>query len=79
MLVSEVMKKEVLKMKPTESVQEAAKKMRDSHAAVAVIVEKDKVEGILTEGDLKMSPFAADDGNRCFYFSEVQTELLFKL
>ncbi len=85
MLVREIMQRDVLKMKPSESIQEAAKKMRENHAAVAVVVEEDEVKGIVTEWDLSipnsapsLSALATNDGNRCSYFNRVQAELLLR-
>lgn len=91
MVVSEIMQKDFFTVKPNESLEEAAKKMREKQLRMAVVLDAGHVKGILTEneitkatdysraalaGDVDREPTVRDDGNRCCYFNEVQVELL---
>ena len=61
MLVSQIMQRDVLTMQPTESIQEAAKRMRERHVGVVIVLEEDKFQGILTERELTMAIAANSD------------------
>jgi predicted transcriptional regulator len=49
MLVRQVMQTDFFAVQPTESIQEAAKKMKDKHVGIALVLEENRVKGILTE------------------------------
>ncbi len=51
--VSTVMTKNVLTLKPCDSIQEAAQKMSERRVSSALIVENDELLGILTDRDLR--------------------------
>lgn len=92
MQVSSIMQKDIVSVQPTDSVQKAAKKMRDSHVGMLLVLEEGRVKGIVTDKEITkamggisdVEPMRADnimnagddDGNRCCYFNEVQVELL---
>ncbi|MBI5741820.1 MAG: CBS domain-containing protein [Nitrospirae bacterium] len=77
MLVSQLMHKDFITVRPNESVQEAARKMREKNIGALLVVEDDKFQGILTEKEISAAA-AADSGiadkdkkDRCVYFSDV--------
>jgi CBS domain-containing protein len=88
MLVSQIMKRDFPAVPPTASIQEAAKKMKDRHIGMVLVLEEDHVKGIVTERELTKAmttnrdasnaaqPAAEADPNRCCYFSDVQVDLL---
>lgn len=88
MLVSEIMRKDFLTLLPTDSILEAAQKMKENKVGVALVLEDEKFRGILTEREIYTAlgteaaalehdaPNKADDGNRCNYFNEVLIDLL---
>lgn len=70
MIASQLMHRDIVTIQPMESIQAAAKKMRDKHADVVVVLGEDgRFKGLLTEEEVTMaatnSGFAeqvADDG-----------------
>ncbi len=84
MLVSELMKKDFLTLLPTDSIQDAAQKMKENNVRVALVLEDEKFRGILTEREIdsalrsesSATDPCGDDGNRCHYFNEVMVDLL---
>ncbi len=50
--VRDVMTKKVIKVRADQSIREAAKTMNEHHVGCLVVVEKGKVEGIVTERDM---------------------------
>lgn len=68
----------------SDSIDKVARKMKEKHADVAVVVaDNGKFRGVMTEKEIqaairpsvKRHP-AYDDGNRCNYFSDVATSIL---
>lgn len=91
MLVEEIMRKEFLTVLPSESIQEAAKKMKEKNVGFALVLEDEKFRGILTAQEIQdaiaakadeilnrgTNPDSANaDGDRCCYFSDVMVEML---
>ncbi len=88
MLVSEIMRKDFLTLQPTDSIADAAQKMKESKVGVALVLEDEKFRGILTEREIDsvlgmgaaasedIAALNCDDGNRCHYFNDVLLELL---
>ncbi|MEM7825459.1 MAG: CBS domain-containing protein [Candidatus Aenigmatarchaeota archaeon] len=52
MLIKEVMNRNVIAAKPETSVREAAKIMSKYHIGSLIILEEEKITGIVTEGDI---------------------------
>ena len=52
MQVSQVMQTDFITVQSTESIQEAARKMRDQHLGTVLVLEQDHIKGILTEKEL---------------------------
>ena len=81
MLVSQLMHKDFVTVRPNESVQEAARKMKEKHIGALLVVEDDKFQGIVTEEEINAAA-ASDSGiadkDRCIYFSDVLIEHLTK-
>ncbi len=61
MLVKQLMRKNWLTVLPDESVQEAAKKMRENHVGVALVLENEMFRGILTEQEITTAIAANTD------------------
>ncbi len=88
MLVSQLMRKNFPTVLPSDSIQDAARKMREKKAGVALVLEDDEIRGILTEmeintaiansetGSAVLKGDTKDDGNRCCYFNDVSIDLL---
>lgn len=87
MQVSHIMQKDIFSVLPTDSVQKAAQKMKESRSGMLLVLEKGSVKGIVTEKEITSAmgrvseqptsiSAADDDGNRCCYFNDVQEELL---
>ncbi len=52
MKIADVMKKDVMKVGPEVSVEEASKMMRESGIRSLVVVDKEKVVGVVTDSDV---------------------------
>lgn len=52
MLIKEVMNRDVIAAKPEMSVREAAKVMSKYHIGSLIVLEEEKIAGIITEGDI---------------------------
>jgi|YelNatPaOPRAMG01_1025707.scaffolds.fasta_scaffold06123_2 CBS domain-containing protein len=52
MLIKEVMNRDVIAVKPETSVREAAKVMAKYHIGSLIILEEERIAGIITEGDI---------------------------
>ncbi|MGC8812189.1 MAG: cyclic nucleotide-binding/CBS domain-containing protein [Candidatus Aenigmatarchaeota archaeon] len=52
MLIKEVMNRNVIAVKPETSVREAAKVMAKYHIGSLIILEEERIVGIITEGDI---------------------------
>ncbi len=52
MQVSQVMQRDFITVQSTESIQDAAKKMREKHLGTVLVLEEDHIKGILTEKEL---------------------------
>ncbi len=52
MLIKEVMNRNVIAIKPETSVREAAKVMAKYHIGSLIILEEERIAGIITEGDI---------------------------
>jgi len=52
MKVREIMTKQVITLSPEESIEEAAKKLRENRISGAPVVEGDRIVGIVSEADL---------------------------
>jgi signal-transduction protein with cAMP-binding, CBS, and nucleotidyltransferase domain len=61
MLVSQIMKKDFSAVPPTASIQEAAKKMKNEHAGMAIVLDKGRVKGVLTEKQVATAMTAHTD------------------
>ncbi len=92
MLVSQIMKRDFFAVRPGDQIEDTAKKMRENHVGLALVLEEGLVKGILTEKEIVNTMAAMygeavlpsetpinDDGNRCCYFNDVQAELLLGL
>ncbi|MDI6798776.1 MAG: CBS domain-containing protein [Candidatus Aenigmarchaeota archaeon] len=60
MLIKDVMNRNVIATKPGVSVREAAKIMSKYHIGSLVVLEENKIIGILTEGDILRKVIAQD-------------------
>ncbi len=59
--VSEIMQRDVVKTAPTSTLEEAAKDMRQRNVGSIVVVDAEKVVGVLTERDfLKQAALGSD-------------------
>jgi CBS domain-containing protein len=64
MKVSEVMNRNLITMRPDETVYEAAKLMKENNIGSVVIMEGSELKGIVTERDLITRYIAVGDGRR---------------
>ena len=62
--IQEIMNKEVATAKPEDHLVAAAKTMLERKIGCIVVVEREKVIGIVTEGDLVMCAASGHDPNR---------------
>ncbi len=83
MLVGQLVHKNYVTVFPDEPIQDAAKKMRDNHVVMALVLENEKFRGIITEQEIANAiehPGDIEklnaDGDRCCYFSDVMVEIL---
>lgn len=61
--IEEIMNKQVVTAKPEDHLVAAAKTMLERNIGCVVVVEQEKVVGILTEGDLVMCAASGHDPN----------------
>jgi CBS domain-containing protein len=66
-------KKSVVTVPPHQTVQDAARKMRDHHVGAIVVVEKDRAVGILTDRDITLRAIAEGRDPRTTPIGEVMS------
>lgn len=70
MLVCQVMHGDIVCVRPDESTEEAARKMKAHKAGAAIVVEDGEPRGFLTEKDMNFAPDSSDA--RTAFESEVE-------
>ncbi len=77
MIASQLMHRDIVTIRPMESIRTAAEKMREKHADLVVVLEDDgRFRGLLTEKEVIMAAMSSSDAEQAAHDSARRKELI---